>query len=102
MKRRLVILFSFILILFNSTYAIGAQKWWHKWSNFPNVPRITVEKVQQLMNRGEKVIFIYTGYKVKEVVCGSLYIPYTLVPPADSGSRIKIDKIPKDWWILCY
>ena len=96
----LVIILCFIFL--SPVYAQKAQKWWQKWDNFPDVPRITGPEVQKLMLRGERMVFVYAGYEVDDVVCGSLYIPYTLVPPSASGSRIKIKKIPKDWWIMCY
>lgn len=78
-----------------------AEESWQKWDNYPKVPRITAKQVKALMLKGGKIVFIYAGYEVQEVVCGSYYIPYTLVPPSADGSKIKL-KIPKDYWIMCY
>ena len=83
------------------TSANAEQPWWKKWPRYPNVPRISAKQVKQLMLAGEKVVFVYSGYKVKEVVCGSFIIPYTLVPPYADGSKVKI-RLPKDYWIMCY
>lgn len=82
--------------------SVGAgQLWWQKWSRYPKVPRVTAGEVKTLMLSGQKMIFVYAGYKVKEVVCGSLIIPYTLVPPYADGSKVKLH-IPKNYWIMCY
>ena len=82
--------------------ASAGQPWWKKWpSHPPNVPRITAKEVKNLMLSGEKIVFVYTGYKVKKVVCGSLIIPYTLVPPRSDGSRVRL-RVPKNYWIMCY
>lgn len=81
----------------------GPQKaWWQEWSNFPKAPRISAADVKTLVLGGEKALFVYSGYKVPEQVCGSVYIPYTLVPPNADGSRVRLDSIPKDYWIFCY
>jgi len=70
--RRLLISFSIILILIfiSSSYAFGDQK-------LQNIPRITVKDIQRLMAIGAKVLFVYSGYEVDKIVCGSLYMPYT-------------------------
>ena len=83
--------------------SVAAQKaWWQTWDNFPKVPRIVAADVKTLVLSGQKAIFVYSGYKVPETVCGSVVIPYTLVPPNADGSRIVLDSIPKDYWIFCY
>lgn len=89
----------FVFLFFG--HANAEEKWWEKWASHPNVPRITAKEVKALMMAGEKILFVYAGYKVNEIVCGSLVIPYTLVPPFGDGSRIKLT-IPKDFWIMCY
>ncbi len=81
---------------------VYAQKWWRSWETPPKVPEITAKMAKDLLLSGEKAVFVYAGYDVPEMVCGSLYIPYTLVPPYADGSRINLSSIPKDWWIFCY
>jgi len=104
--RSLIITFL-IIIVFTASGSVRAQKdkkWYQKWDAYPSdnkVPRIMADQVKQLRLQGAKLVFVYAGYKVNQVVCGSIYIPYTVVPPAADGSRIKL-RIPKDWWIICY
>jgi hypothetical protein len=96
-----ILIFSMIAAM--PQFLIGFEKkWWQKWDNFPDVPTITAAQAKQIMLSGEKTLFIYGGYKVSEVVCGSLIIPFNLVPPNDDGSRVNLAAIPKDSWILCY
>jgi hypothetical protein len=76
-------------------------RWWRKWNNFPNVPRITVEEVQELMMQGQPMAFVYAGYQTDQVLCGSVIVPYTWVPPHSDGSRVRL-RIPKDWWVMVY
>jgi hypothetical protein len=90
-----------VLLIFTFNYADAEEKWWKKWPSHPDVPRITAKEVKALMLAGENMLFVYAGYETKEIVCGSLIIPYTLVPPFDDGSRVKL-RIPKDYWIMCY
>ena len=74
---------------------------WRKWNNFPKVPRITGKQVKQLLLSGQRVIFIYAGYRIKRTICGSIFIPYNKVPPNASGSSYNL-KFPKDTWMLAY
>lgn len=99
MKRITVMLIVAMLILISNV--AYAQEWWQTWDNYPKVPRITAKEVKQLMMVGEKMVFVYAGYEVDQVVCGSHYIPYTRVPPNSDGSTVNF-KIPKDYWIMCY
>jgi len=98
LKKLIPTICFFCVFLF--TAPVNAEKW-KKWDNFPDVPRITAKQVKDLMLAGKKMVFIYAGYETKEVICGSFYVPYTLVPPKADGSRVGI-KIPKDYWIMCY
>lgn len=98
--KRIMIMLIFLILILISTVA-GAQEWWQKWDNFPKVPRITAKEVKQLMLSGEKIAFVYAGYEVDDVLCGSFYIPYTWVPPNSDGSNVKL-RVPKDYWIMCY
>lgn len=99
MKRQFVLICFILPILFVSP--AHPEQWWKKWDNFPEVPRITGKQIKDLMLAGEKIVFVYAGYKATEVICGSYYIPYTLVPPRADGSKVRI-KIPRDYWIMCY
>jgi hypothetical protein len=90
----------FLILTLISQFAY-AQEWWQKWDNYPKVPRITAKEVKNLMLAGEKIVFVYAGYEIDQVVCGSYYIPYTKVPPNSDGSRVDF-RIPKDYWIMCY
>lgn len=103
MKKSLIIILIVGFMISFSNDSIGASKklWWQKWNRYPNVPRIQAEQVKSLVRSGKKIVFIYAGYAVKEVVCGSLILPYNLVPPFADGSRIKL-RIPKTAWIMCY
>ncbi len=104
--KKTVCIISFFLCLFFANSGQGGQKqWWEKWDAFPKgnkAPRIMPEKVRELMMAGEKVVFVYAGYDVDTVLCGSLYLPYTLVPPESDGSRVNLKLLPKDGWIMCY
>ncbi len=97
---KFMIALSLLVAIFGSTPAHG-QEWWQKWDNFPKVPKITASEVKNMMLAGEKIIFVYAGYEVDQVVCGSLYIPYTKVPPSSDGSSVNI-RFSKDYWIMCY
>ena len=88
----------FLTLVSNVAYA---QEWWQQWDSYPRVPKITAGEVKTMMLAGGKIAFVYAGYAVKEVVCGSYYIPYTEVPPSSDGSRVDL-KIPKDYWVMCY
>lgn len=90
-----------VLILTLISDIAYAQQWWQKWDSHPTVPKITAGEVRNMMLAGEKIVFVYAGYAVKNVVCGSYYIPYTKVPPSSDGSRVNF-KIPKDYWVMCY
>jgi len=90
-----------ILLIISITSSANAQEWWQKWDNYPKVPRITAKEVKQLMLANEKIVFVYAGYDVDDLVCGSLYIPYTIVPPNSDGSTVKIP-VPRDYWVMCY
>jgi hypothetical protein len=100
-----ILLVIILCLIFSSPiHAQKDKKWWEKWDPYPKdpkVPRITAKQVKNLMLAGEKIVFVYAGYKVNEVVCGSFYVPYTLVPPGADGSGVRI-KIPKNYWIMCY
>lgn len=103
MKRIFLLIFVFVLI-FPFNCANADKKWWQKWPRFPTGLRITVKQVKSLAMRGERVVFVYSGYEGgegDEVVCGSIIIPYIKVPPFADGSTIKV-RIPKDWWIICF
>jgi hypothetical protein len=80
---------------------ISAQEWWKKWDSYPKVPKILVSEVKTMMLAGENIVFVYAGYRVDEIVCGSFYIPYTKVPPSSDGSSVNF-RFPKDYWIMCY
>lgn len=98
---------AWVLLVFAFTAAVPPfvftqQDWWKTWSNFPKVPKISATEAKAVVLRGEKALFVYSGYKVPETVCGSVHIPYTLVPPNADGSRINLAAVPKDYWIFCY
>jgi hypothetical protein len=100
MIRKLIIsaLFIFAVPLLQGV----EKKWWQSWDNFPKVPKITAAQAKMLITGGEKAVLVYSGYKVQSIVCGSLVIPYNLVPPSADGSRLNLTSIPKDYWILVY
>jgi hypothetical protein len=99
MTKLLIVLSLFIAILVPAH--ARAQKWWELWDDFPKVPKVTAREVKDMMLAGEKIIFVYAGYAVTEIVCGSLFIPYTKVPPRGDGSTVTVT-FPKDYWIMCY
>ncbi len=102
MRRKMFLLVLIIMVLFvSAAHAQKPKKWWQKWNNYPDVPRITAHEVKKLMLAGEKMVFIYAGYKTDKIICGSGYIPYTSVPPRTSGSKVRF-KVPKNYWIMCY
>jgi hypothetical protein len=98
--KKFILVFNFLITILFFVHAY-AQEWWQKWDNYPKVPKITAKEVKSMMLTGEKLIFVYAGYEVKEVVCGSFYVPYTKVPPNSDGSTVTI-RIQKDYWIMCY
>ena len=92
-----------ILLIISITSSANAQEWWQTWEVYPKVPKISAKEVKERFLAGEKMVFVYAGFEVKEVVCGSLIIPYNLVPPSNDGSSISIKyRIPKDYWVMCY
>lgn len=101
-KKYSLILLIIFLVLSSSSYA--EKKWWQKWPSHPEGLRISVDIVKYLLQKGEKITFIYAGYEGGEgdnIVCGSLIIPYNKVPPNADGSRVKV-KFTPDRWLLCY
>lgn len=98
--RRIVIMLSCLILALMSNVSY-AEQWWQKWDSFPKVPKITADRVKSMMLAGEKIAFVYAGYKVDEVVCGSFYIPYTKVPPISDGSKVNF-RVPKDHWVMVY
>lgn len=104
MKKK-AILFTMMLMAI-SVYTFGGEKtWWQKFSNFPKddkAPRIMPDQVKRMLKAGEKMVFVYAGYDVDKILCGSMYLPYTLVPPEADGSRVNLKAFPKDIWIMCY
>lgn len=98
--KRIIIIFSFLIFILISNVSYG-QEWWQKWDSYPKVPKVTAKQVKSMMLSGEKIIFVYAGYEVQKVVCGSFYVPYTKVPPFSDGSTVNF-KISKDYWIMCY
>ena len=99
--RKSIAAVSFLTLVCMCVHAYAQEEWWQKWDNYPKVPKITASQVKQYMLSGEKIIFVYAGYEVDQVVCGSLYIPYTKVPPSGDGSTVTIP-VPKNYWIMCY
>lgn len=81
--------------------AEGTQPWYKSWNAFPDVPKMEQPAVEQLLRTNTPVIFIYAGYKVPELVCGTLLLTYTAVPPESDGSTVRF-KAPKDAWVLVY
>lgn len=75
---------------------------WKSWDNFPDTPRMDVSMLKDLIFEGEKVVLIYSGYRRSKIVCGSLFIPYTFVPPSGSGSKVDLGNISKDTLIAVY
>jgi hypothetical protein len=98
--KRIMIVLSFLILTLISNVSY-AQEWWQKWDSYPRVPKITAGEVKNMMLAGEKIVFVYAGYEVDQVVCNSFYIPYTKVPPSSDGSSLTI-RFPKDYWIMCY
>jgi len=98
--KRIIIMLGFLILILISPVAHG-QEWWQTWEVYPKVPRITAKEVKNLMLANEKIVFVYAGYEVDKVVCGSLYIPYTKVPPNSDGSAVNF-RFPKDYWVMCY
>ena len=95
-------IFGFIILTLILIPTVAhAQQWWQKWDSHPRVPKITAGEVKNMMLAGEKIVFVYAGYEVDQVVCGSFYIPYTKVPPNSDGSSVNI-RFPKDYWVMCY
>jgi len=74
---------------------------WKKWDNYPDVQRMTADQIQELLVAGEKIVLIYAGYRTRNIICGSIYLPYTMVPPNASGAAVNL-KIPKDTWMVAY
>lgn len=106
MKIRAVTIFFYIFFfgLLSVTFGAKTPPNWKDWDMFPkgpNVPRYTVERVQELLVSGEKMVFIYAGYRTDTVICGSIFLPYTWVPPVGNGSRVSLN-IPKDTWMVAY
>ncbi|MFP3982491.1 MAG: hypothetical protein ACLFV2_02210 [Desulfurivibrionaceae bacterium] len=98
-----LLIFNLLVICFLLPVNVSAQgvSNYKQWESHPDVPRISAEEVSDIVKRGEKVIFIYAGYKIEDTICNSIYIPYTLVPTFGSGAKVS-PRFPKDWWVLAY
>ena len=106
MKSKQAWIILLLLVLTFSLPVSGARvpPDWKQWNAFPkgtDAPRYTADRIQELLLAGEKMVFIYAGYEVDEIVCGSLYLPYTLVPPFGDGARVNLS-VPKDTWMVAY
>jgi hypothetical protein len=106
MKVRLAAVIFIILYLGASTAAFGGPvpPNWKNWDAYPKgvkAPRYTAERIQDMLLAGEKMVFIYAGYDTNSIVCGSIFLPYTLVPPFGDGSKVSLN-IPKDTWMVAY
>ncbi|SDT96943.1 hypothetical protein [Desulfobacula phenolica] len=100
-KYLFIVLFLFFIFPYFST---AEEKWWQKWPKHPKGLRISIEDVKYLINKKEKISFVYAGYaggEGSEVVCGSLIIPYDKVPPNADGHQVKV-KFSPDRWLLCF
>lgn len=96
------ILLTVLSLRFTTALAAPAeQKWWKTWPNYPNVARISADTAKSIVKSGDKVAFVYAGYKKESVVCGSVFVDFMWVPPNGDGSRVKLN-LPKDYWLLCY
>ncbi len=100
-KCLLVVLLLFLVF---PCFSYAEKQWWQKWPGHPQGLRISVDSVKYLISTGEKITFIYAGYEGgegSEVICGSLIIPYTKVPPNADGHQVKVNFSP-DRWLLCF
>ncbi len=106
MTARLAAVLFIFLFLGAASAAFGGPvppnwKYWDAYPKGAEAPRYTADRIQQLLLAGEKMVFIYAGYETSRVVCGSIYLPYTLVPPFGDGSMVNLS-IPKDTWMVAY
>jgi hypothetical protein len=102
--RNFLILLVALTFIFSQPFGAAGNnlKWWQKWPRYPKGYRISAKEVMQLQLRGERMMFVYGGYEVDEIVCGSHIIPYNKIPPYGDGSAVGRFPVPKDWWIICY
>ncbi len=101
MRLSILTIILFFLFSLGNASAQGVPDY-KSWDRHPqHMPRITAEEVRQLMLSGENILFVYAGYEVEEVVCGSVFISYLWVPPSGDGSMVR-PTFPKDWWVLAY
>jgi rhodanese-related sulfurtransferase len=92
-----------LLIAVNADSLDKKQEWCKKTDADDKAPRISAEEVRRMLLSKEKIIFVYSGSgNIKQVLCGSIYIPSSLVPPMSDGSKLNLAAIPKDYWLICY
>lgn len=106
MKTKAMASFFFLLLFGVASTGMAGKipSNWKDWNAYPkgaDAPRYTADRVQQLLVAGEKMVLIYAGYETDKVVCGSIYLPYTMVPPFGNGSKVNLN-IPKDTWMVAY
>ena len=101
MRFKIVTILLSLLVVSASAFCEGVPSNWRAWDRYPEVTRYSAERVQDLLIAEEEMVLIYAGYETDKVICGSLYLPYTLVPPYSSGSKVN-PKISKDTWMVAY
>ena len=106
MKSRISTVLFLLVFLGVTSTALGGKTPpnWKEWDMYPrgvDAPRYTAERVQELLVSGEKMAFIFAGYRTDTVICGSIFLPYTWVPPVGNGSKVSLN-IPKDTWMVAY
>ena len=106
MKTNALTGFLLFFLLGFTSIAIGGKvpPNWKDWDAYPkgaDAPRYTAARIQDLLLADEKMVFIYAGYETDRVVCGSIYLPYTMVPPFGNGAKVNLN-IPKDTWMVAY
>lgn len=101
--KKILLLFLFLIIAYPA-FAGPVPPNWKSWpTHARNETRIEASMVAELLTSGEeKIILIYAGYKDVNVICGSIFIPYTSVPPRGSGSRVNFPDVPKDTMMVAY
>lgn len=101
MRKILTLTLVWLGLTAGSALAGVAAPNWKDWDNYPDATRMTADQVQELLVAGEKMVLIYAGYKTDKIVCGSMYLPYTMVPPNASGAAVNLT-VPKDTWMVAY
>ena len=102
MKKFVLSLLFLLIVVCPASAGSKVPPNWGAWEVHPEVERISAPMVADLLMKGEKMVFVYAGYKKADVICSSIFMPYNKIPPYEDGSSINMPDFPKDTLMVVY